>query len=64
VERHGVAADGDTVLGIVVDALNGTVAATSLGIGADGLIREACRVLAGSTSLDVLDRVSQGVEHN
>lgn len=63
-ERHGVAADRDTMLGIVVNALDGTVAGTGLSIGADGLIREARGVLAGSTGLDVVDGVGKGIEND
>jgi hypothetical protein len=63
-ERHRVTTDSNTMLRIIVDALDGTVASTSLGIGADSLVRETSRVLAGSTSLDVLDRVGEGIEYN
>lgn len=64
VERHGVATDRNTMLGVVVDALNGTVLGTSLSIGADGLVWEARRVLAGAAGLDILDCVGQGVEYD
>jgi hypothetical protein len=64
VERHRVAADRDAVLGVVVNTLDGAVPGTSLSIGADGLVWEASRVLTGGASLDVLNRVGQGIEHD